>query len=66
MFRLDAASATDGLFYNVNFGVEGSFGAVVILIALGFLIFLKNRGKGEHTDVWVENDRAAVQDGSEQ
>ena len=61
VFRLDVASATNGLFYNVNFGVEGSIGAVVMLIALAVLIFLKNRGKGEHTDVWAENDRAALE-----
>ena len=61
VFKLDAASATDGLFYNVNFGVEGSIGAVVLLIAVAVFIFLKNRGRGEHTDVWAENDRAALE-----
>ena len=61
VFRLDAASATNGLFYNVNFGVEGSVGAVVILIAVGVAIYLKNRGKTEHTDIWIDNDKAAEQ-----
>ena len=31
IFKLDAASARDGLFYTVNFGVEGSWGSVIIL-----------------------------------
>ena len=53
VFRLDAASATNGLFYNVNFGVEGSLGAVVILAALAVVVFLRNRKKPEHTDVWA-------------
>ncbi len=61
VFRLDAASATNGVFYNVNFGVEGSLGAAVLLIALGIFIFMKNRGKGEHTDIWAKNDQAAIE-----
>ena len=61
VFRLDAASAENGPFYNVNFGVEGSLGAVVILIALGVVLILKNRGKTEHTDVWVQADQAAIE-----
>ena len=61
VFRLDAASATDGLFYNVNFGVEGSPGAVAIIIALTVLVFVINRGKAEHTDIWAEADRAALE-----
>ena len=61
VFRLDAASATDGLFYSVDFGVEGSIGAVVILAAVLALIMWINHGKGEHTDVWAENDREALE-----
>ena len=61
VFRLDAASASNGLFYNVNFGVEGSPGAVVILTALLAVIILKNRGKAEHTDIWEKADQAAVE-----
>ena len=57
VFKLDAASATDGPFYSVNFGVEGSPGAVLILLAVGIVVFLKNRGKGEHTDIWAKNDQ---------
>ena len=53
----DAASATNGFFYNVNFGVEGSFGAVLILIGMCVLVYMKNRDKTEHTDLWVENDK---------
>jgi len=60
VFKLDAASATNGLFYNVNFGVEGSVAANIILLALCIFIFVKNRRKGEHTDVWAEADQAAI------
>jgi len=60
VFRLDAASANSGLFYNVNFGVEGSLGANIILLALGIFILVINRGKGEHTDIWAEADQAAI------
>lgn len=61
VFRLDAASARSGLFYNVNFGVEGSIAASIILIALCILIFMKNRDKGEHTDIWAPADQAALE-----
>ena len=58
VFKLDAASATNGIFYNVNFGVEGSIGSNIVNIALVILIILINRGKGEHTDVWAGSDSA--------
>ena len=61
VFRLDAASATNGPFYNVNFGVEGSAGAVLVLIAVGVVILLKNHGKAEHTDIWAKADQAAIE-----
>ena len=61
VFRLDAASATNGPFYNVNFGVEGSPGAVVLLLALTVAVILINRGKGEHTDIWAKADEAAIE-----
>ena len=61
VFRLDAASAVNGPFYNVNFGVEGSLGAVLILVVLCGILLLKNRGRTEHTDVWAESDQAAVE-----
>ena len=41
--------------------MEGSPGAVLILIALAVFIYMKNRGKGEHTDIWAEADRAALE-----
>ncbi|MBQ9060355.1 MAG: CPBP family intramembrane metalloprotease, partial [Firmicutes bacterium] len=63
VFRLDAASATNGIFYNVNFGVEGSIGAVVILAGVCLFLALKNRGKGEHTDIWEQ--KGEVSDGEE-
>ncbi len=64
VFRLDAASATNGLFYNVNFGVEGSIAINIILVALCVIIYMKNRGKGEHTDIWAEADAAAIEKAS--
>ena len=60
VFKLDAASATNGLFYNVNFGVEGSIAANIILAAVIVFVLMKNRGKGEHSDVWAQADQAAI------
>ena len=61
VFTLDTASATDGPFYNVHFGVEGSIGAILLLTALGVFLVLINRGREEHTDVWAEADEAAIE-----
>ena len=49
MFRLDASTARDSFFYNVGFGVEGTFFSVIVLV-LGCLLlfgyyFLKTRKK---------------------
>lgn len=52
IFNLEAASARSGLFYNVNFGVEGSIGASLVLAVTGIVIWLLNRGKPEKTDLW--------------
>ena len=59
LFRLEAASARNGLFYNVDFGIEGSIGASLVLILIALGIFLLNRGKGERKDIWEEEDRLA-------
>lgn len=56
IFTLEAASARNGLFYNVNFGVEGSIGATVMLAVLAVVIYLLNRHKPEANDVWAEGE----------
>lgn len=61
VFKLDAASATNGLFYNVNFGVEGSSGAVLVLVAVGIIVLLKNRKRAEQTDIWAKADQEAIE-----
>ena len=52
LFKLDAASARNGLFYNTGFGVEGSVGAVILLIIVTAILFIINRGKPERRDLW--------------
>lgn len=56
IFRLDAASARNGLFYNVGFGVEGSIGACAALLIFGAVLYMRNRGRGEKDDVWMETE----------
>lgn len=56
MFRLEAASARNGFFYNVGFGVEGSVGAVLVLAAVMIIIIVMNWGKGEKRDLWAVTD----------
>ena len=52
LFKLEAASAQNGLFYNVGFGVEGSVGSLIILALIIAAIIIINRGKPEKNDVW--------------
>ena len=54
IFKLEAASAHSGLFYDVGFGVEGSIGSTLVLaVVLAVIIFI-NRGKGEKRDYWAD------------
>ena len=53
IFTLEAASARNGFFYNVNFGVEGSVGACLLLIILAVVMIIRNRNKPEYLDVWA-------------
>ena len=55
LFKLEAASARNGLFYTVDFGVEGSIGSTAILTLLMVVLILINRGKPERNDAWGEN-----------
>ena len=56
VFKLEAASARDGIFYNTSFGVEGSLGANVIIAAaiVIVLIFGLVTKRGEKKDYWEE------------
>ncbi len=54
VFKLDAASAVDGIFYNTSFGVEGSMGANIMIgaaILIVLIIGLAGR-RGERKDYW--------------
>ncbi len=57
IFTLEAASARNGLFYNVSFGVEGSVGACLLLIILAAVMIVKNRNMPEYLDVWAETQK---------
>ena len=54
VFKLDAASAVDGFFYNTSFGVEGSIGANIIITIMiaAVLIFAFATKRGEKMDHW--------------
>lgn len=56
LFKLDAASAKSGLFYNIGFGVEGSIGSLIIIIGIILIILLLNRGKKEKNDLWDKKE----------
>lgn len=59
IFRLEAASARNGLFYNVNFGVEGSIGSSLVLIVVIIVLIVINRKKPEKRDYWANAEKAA-------
>ena len=60
VFKLDAASAENGFFYNVNFGVEGSVGAALVLLVMAVVLFVINRNKPEKNDIWASYDVPAT------
>lgn len=55
IFKLEAASARNGFFYNVNFGVEGSIGALIVLIFVGVIIAIMGSRRQTREDLWSEN-----------
>ena len=52
IFKLDAASARNGLFYNVGFGVEGSVGACAVIAIVLVIVFLRGRQRKYREDLW--------------
>ena len=56
VFKLEAASARDGIFYNTSFGVEGSKGANAIMagIIVAVLLYGLITKRGEKADHWEE------------
>ena len=56
VFRLDAASARDGIFYNTSFGVEGSLGANILIVAVILAVLIAGiaRRRGERMDYWAD------------
>lgn len=62
IFKLEAASARDGFFYNVNFGVEGSIGSSLILVVLIIVLIVINRKKPEKRDYWAEAEQKAAEE----
>ena len=60
IFKLEAASARSGPFYDATFGVEGSIGSSLVLaVVLAVIIFI-NRGKGEKRDYWADAARLMI------
>lgn len=60
IFKLEAASATNGLFYDVKFGVEGSIGSSIVLLIILIAILIINRKKPESRDCWKESEKVAA------
>ena len=56
VFKLEAASARDGIFYNTSFGVEGSMGANVMIAAAIVIVLIYGlvTKRGERMDHWAE------------
>ena len=60
VFKLDAASARNGFFYNTGFGVEGSVGANVIIGVMILIVLISGlvRRRGERADIWQKMEAA--------
>ena len=59
VFKLEAASARDGIFYNTSFGVEGSLGANVMIAAVIVIVLIYGLAtkRGERMDHWAEAEK---------
>ena len=59
VFKLEAASARDGIFYNTSFGVEGSMGANAIIAGAIVIVLIYGlvTKRGEMADHWEEMER---------
>ena len=56
IFKLDAAS--NGFFFDTKFGVEGSIGACLIILAACVAVVLIGKKKGiKPVDIWAEDER---------
>ena len=62
IFKLEAASARNGLFYNVNFGVEGSIGSSLVLVVVIIVLVVINRKKPEKRDIWADAEKKAAEE----
>ncbi len=65
IFTLEAASARNGLFYNVNFGVEGSIGATIVIALIGVYMVVRNKDKKECVDYWAEMETEKLSAGKD-
>ena len=62
MFKLAAASARNGIAYNVNFGIEGSVMSVIVqVIPIIILLYLIKKNGPKATDIWAEYDAAIAE-----
>ena len=53
IFKLDEASARDGLAYTTGFGLEGSIMAILVqVVAIAALIYLIKKNGTRITDIW--------------
>ena len=44
LFKLEAATANNGVFYDSVFGIEGSIGALIVLVISCIIIFMSSAG----------------------
>lgn len=55
VFKLDATTARDSLFYNVGFGVEGTVPAILIqLVVIAAIVVIGRKMNVKRTDIWAK------------
>ena len=53
VFKLDAATARDSMFYNVAFGVEGTIPAILIqIVVIAAIVVVGRKMNVKRTDIW--------------
>jgi hypothetical protein len=56
IMKLDAANARDSFFYNVGFGVEGTYFSILVLVIASVVVYILGKKRNvEPTNIWSKN-----------
>ena len=57
VFKLNQETVRNGFFYDINFGIEGSYGGVIVCVLAVVIVLALNRNRKEKVDYWAEFEK---------